>query len=171
MFRLFVFYVGGSMPGSNVELHDVRFAVGEKIEDCYDSLRAQWWGTPESLHLDCWGALESADGHDISLRPEPYEAGNRLYFVNLGGYRAGEFSELHKNVFVVAPNESKAKVNALKTILDWESHHKDYQYEIEHIHALDEALAAAELYIHLTPTDNPKPFTFETGYNPIGKAA
>jgi hypothetical protein len=28
----------------------MRFAVGERMEDYYESLRRQWWGTPESLH-------------------------------------------------------------------------------------------------------------------------
>jgi hypothetical protein len=48
--KLFAFYVGGETETSNTELHNMRFAVGERMEDCYESLRRQWWGTPESLH-------------------------------------------------------------------------------------------------------------------------
>ena len=70
------------------------------------------------------------DGHDIHLKNEPSDSENKLYFVNLGGYDRNEFTELHKNIFVVAPTASKAKVRALKQILDWESHHKDYQIRI-----------------------------------------
>jgi hypothetical protein len=50
--KLFMFYVGGNCGNSNVELHDVRFAIGDAPEDCYDDLRRQWWGDPKSLHLD-----------------------------------------------------------------------------------------------------------------------
>jgi hypothetical protein len=65
--KLFMFYVGGNCGNSNVELHDVRFAIGQTPEDCFEDLRRQWWGEPKSLHLDCWGAVEQADGYDIEL--------------------------------------------------------------------------------------------------------
>jgi hypothetical protein len=65
--KLFMFYVGGDCGNSNVELHDVRFSIGERPVDCFEDLRRQWWGEPKSLHLDCWGAVEQADGHDLEL--------------------------------------------------------------------------------------------------------
>jgi hypothetical protein len=91
--------------------------------------------------------------------------------VNLGGYDPNEFSELHKNVFVVAPTESKAKVKALKTILDWQSHHKDYLYDVEQAVNLSALAAEKSLYIHLEPTTTPEPFSFSCKYHPIGKKA
>lgn len=170
MNKLFVFYVGGSAPSSLIELHDVRFGVGETMEDTYDDLKASWWGTPDSLHLDCWGELTSADGHNVVLKTEPpAEDADKLWFVNLGGYDPGQFEELHKNVFVVAPNKSKAKVRALKTILDWKGHHKDGLFQIEHIHGVAGVAEKKGLYIHLEKTDAPVPFAFACGYKPIGK--
>src|SRR6202000_32331 len=65
--KLFMFYIGGNCGNSNIELHDVRFSIGESPEDCYDDLRRQWWGEPKSLHLDCWGIVEQADGYDVTL--------------------------------------------------------------------------------------------------------
>ena len=152
-----------------IELHDVRFAVAEKMEDTYEELRKSWWGKPESLHLDCWGVLRSADGYNIHLKPEKPEGDERLWFVNLGGYDPDEFSELHKNVFVVAPTESKAKVKALKTILDWKGHHKDEIYEVEKIYSVERAAREKSLYLHFEKTDTPLPFEFKCGYKPIGK--
>ena len=89
--KLFMFYVGGSCGGSNVELHDVRFSVGETAEACFDDLRRQWWGRPESLHLDAWGAIEQADGHDVEVTTDAAAstasgAGGRLFFANMRGY-------------------------------------------------------------------------------------
>ena len=85
--KLFMSYVGGSFRNSNTELHDVRFTVGEGIRDCYANLRAQWWGDPKSLHLDCWGEVNQADGYDIVLVSEPpASTDERLFFANLGGY-------------------------------------------------------------------------------------
>ena len=152
-----------------IELHDVRIFAAEKMEDAYDAIRRSWWGTPQSLHLDCWGELVSADGHDIYLKDKPSAGEDKLFFVNLGGYDPADFTELHKNVVVVAPNESKAKVRALKAILDWKSHHKDYMYEVENIFCLDAAAAEKKLFIHLEKTDSPRPFIFTCGYKPLGK--
>jgi Domain of Unknown Function (DUF1543) len=97
--KLFVFHVGGDCGNSNVELHDVRFSVGETAEDCFDDLRRQWWGEPKSLHLDAWGAVEQADGYDVELSAEPSKSAQaKLFFVNLGGYDPAEFTELQRNV-------------------------------------------------------------------------
>lgn len=167
--KLFMIYIGGKTKQAIIELHDMRFVIAENIEQTYDELRKGWWGEPETLHLDCWGAVESADGYNLRLKTIPSDSENKLYFVNLGGYSTEEFTELHKNVLVVAPTESKAKVRALKQILDWQSHHKDYQFEIEHLLALDQVAHEKNLYIHLEPTDNPVPFEFTAKYVPIGK--
>ena len=168
--KLFVIYIGGDTATSLVELHDMRFVVAETIEDTYPALKASWWGRPESLHIDNWGELTSADGHDIYLKPEPVPEGqDQLWFVNLGGYDPAEFTELHKNVFVVAPNASKAKVRALKMILDWDAHHRDYQFEVEKSFCVADAARVMGLHIHLVKTDTPSPFVFTAKYLPIGK--
>lgn len=165
--KLFAAYVGGKTANSNIELHDMRFSVGEAIEDCYEDLRKQWWGTPESLHLDCWGALEHADGYEVSLSSQPYAGKEKLYFLNLGAYDAAQFTELHHNVFVVAETESKAKVKALKQIIDWQARHMDNQIEIESAVCLNPLIEGRNLHIHLTQTDKGKPFEFICKYTPI----
>jgi len=169
--KLFVIYIGGTYEKAFIELHDMRFILAEKIEDTYDELKRTWWGTPESLHLDAWGALEYADGYNIVFKntPPSLDSENNLFFVNLGGYNDSEFTELHKNVFVVASNESKAKVRALKQILDWQSHHRDYQFELENIVNMSEFARVKDLYIHLVPTNEEKEFEFTCKYVPIGK--
>ncbi|WP_349678192.1 DUF1543 domain-containing protein, partial [Idiomarina abyssalis] len=37
--KLFLVYVGGTAPGANIELHDVRFVVGKRMEDTYPAIR------------------------------------------------------------------------------------------------------------------------------------
>ena len=165
--KIFAIYVGGKTENSNIEVHDMRFVVGQKIEDCYEQLRKQWWGTPQSLHIDCWGALEYVDGYKVSLKPEAYEGAEKLYFVNLGGYDLTLFTELHSNVFVVGETESKAKVRALKTILDWNAHHKDNQFEIEMAICLNQVVYEKGLHVHLEKSDISKPFEFTCRYLPI----
>lgn len=155
MLRIFVTYIGGSTKNSNIELHDIRFVLAERIEDTYETLRKEWWGTPSSLHLDCWMELTRADGYSIELKPTPpTDNSNKLYFVNLGGYDHAEFAEVHKNVFVVAENESKAKVKALKQALHWRAFHKDEMMDVEQTVCLSKQAKENSLYIHLTKIDD-----------------
>lgn len=169
--KLYMFYIGGNCGNSNIELHDVRFSIGETPEDCHADLREQWWGDPQSLHLDCWGAVEQADGFDIVLTKDGPQAGpDKLFFVNLGGYDPAEFSELHRNVLLVAPDAkaAKAKAKALSQIGSWSLPHKDNLFEVEK--AIDLA-ALLEVYgysLSLKPATKENPFMFVCDYLPIG---
>ncbi len=167
--KLFAFYIGGDAPNSNIELHDFRVIAATSFDECLPQIKQQWWGIPDSLHLDCWGELVHADGYDIVLKAEPYTGEEKLWFINLGGYMKNEFSELHKNVFIVAKREVQARAKALKEILDWDGHHKDCQFEVEKILNLDAVLPQG-LHLHLTPNPNGAEFAFACGYKPIGKA-
>jgi Domain of Unknown Function (DUF1543) len=166
--KLFMFYVGGDCGNSNIELHDVRFSVGETPEDCLDDLRQQWWGEAKSLHLDSWGAVEQADGFDIILSAEATgDVSDKLFFVNLGGYDPTDFGELHKNVLVVAPDIKLAKQKALTQIGHWEKPHKDRLFEIEKTLDISALMQRYGCQLTLRPAVTEKPFAFSCDYWPI----
>ena len=166
--KLFMFYVGGSCGNSNVELHDVRFSIGETPEDCHDDLRQQWWGDAESLHLDCWGAVEQADGFDVELTREIAPGStDRLFFVNLGGYDPREFSELHKNILLVAEDAIAAKAKALVQIGSWSLPHKDKLFEVEKAVDITASMQRYGYFLRLTKAVAEKPFKFVCDYLPI----
>ena len=169
--KLFAVYIGGEFKGANIELHDIRFVAGQSIEDTYDEIRRQWWGVPNSLHIDCWAELTRADGYRITLTQQPAPSGPKLFYVNLGGYDPEQFTELHRNMFVVAESESKAKVRALKTVRHWSAFHKDDMFEAEQLLALDSALAESPWYIHLEKIDDESPAPFVCQYKNIGRRA
>lgn len=129
--KLFAIYIGGEHPGANIEVHDMRFVVAPSIEQTYDALRRQWWGRPGSLHIDCWSEISHADGYDVSLQPTPFLGDARLYYVNLGGYDGIEFTEKHRNVFVVADTLAQAKTRAIKRARGWDAPHRDEMFEAE----------------------------------------
>jgi hypothetical protein len=168
--KLFMFYVGGRCKNSNIELHDMRFSIADSVEDCYPDLRAQWWGDPESLHLDCWGELKQVDGFDISISEEVsgQEFGN-VYFVNLGGIRFGEFSELHRNVLIVARDEAEAFARAKEQVSDWKIPHRDNLFELEQIVDLSKDVRDKGPNILLSPAAERGPFHYQTGFLPIGR--
>lgn len=168
--KLFMFYVGGNCGNSNVELHDVRFSIGETPDECRDDLRKQWWGDPKSLHLDCWGEVEQADGYDVAITRDPPRAGagaEKLFFVNLGGYDPEEFSELHKNILLVASNAKAATAKALTRIGNWALPHKDKVFEVEKTVDVTAMMERYGCSLTLTKASREKPFRFECDYVPI----
>lgn len=165
--KLFAIYIGGEMKGANIELHDIRFVAAETIIDTYPQLRQQWWGIPKSLHIDCWAAIESADGYEVTLRSEPFEGPEKLYYVNLGGYDKSEFLEKHRNAFVVATSVSEAKARAKKLAKGWDEPHRDDMYEAEQAFALDRSVADRRLFIHLKAAAGVVDFKFTCEYKRI----
>ncbi|MES2204358.1 MAG: DUF1543 domain-containing protein [Pseudomonadota bacterium] len=169
--NLFVIYIGGKHEQGTIELHDMRFVIANTIEETYDALRQSWWGTPDSLHLDAWGILHSADGYDVYISDQPSEATTeKLYFVNLGGYDSKQFTELHENVFVVAQNDAEAKQKAVQQVQHWQVPHRDNLFEVENIMHLNDFVAQdKKYYVRLKKSLAPKPFEFTCLYTPIGE--
>jgi len=166
MSKIFMFYLGGSAPGANIEVHDVQFAVGECPEDTFPALRERWFGDKASLHLDAYSEINWADGHDVFLSAEPTAHKEKLYFVNMGAYLANEFHELHRFALFVAENEKLAREKARSALLnDAMEQHKDNQM------AVDECLQLSELeglHVHLRPNPGTRPFRADWhGYRPI----
>ena len=95
---LFLVVLGGRAEKANVELHDVRWGVGSKIEDTFNNLRKNWFGSIDGLHIDSFKKIEYIDGYKINLKNfEKNKIKNKqssnqinpqknLWFVNIGGY-------------------------------------------------------------------------------------
>ena len=167
MTKLFAISIGGEHPQANIELHDMRFVVAASILETHDEVRRQWWGTPDSLHVDCWAEIDHADGYDVTLRLEPFAGEEKLFYVNLGGYDASEFLEKHRNVFVVARTLADAKVRALAAGRGWKDLHRDDLYEAEQAYCLDRAVGEQRLHIHLTPSAPARALAFTCKYTPL----
>ena len=165
--KLFAIYIGGEHPGANIKVHDIRFIVAPTIKATHPALLAQWWGKPGSLHIDCWSEIAHADGHGVSLRPEPFAGKQKLYYVNLGGYDGVSFAEQHHNMFVVAPSLAAAKARAIQFAPAWSDLHRDDLYEAEQAFCLDDAAQGQRLHIHLTPSPLTGDPAFTCRYTPI----
>src|SRR5882724_10280083 len=102
--KLFAVYLGGRADGCNIELHDVVFVVGPSIEATYSLLAKKWFGNLQGFHIDSYVELQNIDGYKIELSKEPSKEDSlkKLYFINLGAYKPGEFTEYHQSAFYVA---------------------------------------------------------------------
>ena len=147
---LFLVVIGGKAPKANIELHDVRWVVGSKIEDTFDSLRISWFGSPEGLHIDSYKKIKSVDGYKINLiniEEDKFKKNNldedsknkkKLWFVNLGGYEKNSMQEKHEFGLVVAKNSRDAKkIAKSKWLLGFTKIHKDNLFSFEIISDVD----------------------------------
>ena len=122
-------------------------------------------GNSKSLHLDCWGAVDQADGYDIALGPVRSEQSEmKLFFLNLGGYDPDSFGELHRNVLIVATDVKAAIVRSLGQVRPWLSPHRDKAFEVEKSLNLSETLFDREIALTLTPAVTIRPFRFTSRY-------
>ena len=54
--------LGGTHPKARIELHDVVFAWGGRLDEIHPELRAQWFGAPRGVHVDSWMEVDGIDG-------------------------------------------------------------------------------------------------------------
>src|SRR5436190_16812476 len=129
----FALYLGGRAPRANPELHDMVFATGTGIEDCYEQILEKWFGTPGDVHIDSWLELDIVDGWRVNLSRTAPAPGLKLFFVNLGAYRDGEFTEAHAVGFYVATDALEAKKRALAELFKtgFTERHKDDLLDID----------------------------------------
>ena len=135
---LFLVVLGGMADKANVELHDVRWVIGSKIEDTFEVLRSDWFGTIEGLHIDSYKKITFVDGYKIKLKNIDNEKlinnkfhnekipQKNLWFVNIGGYDPSSMQEKHEFGLVVAKNSLEAKNKAKSKWLNgYKKKHKD----------------------------------------------
>lgn len=70
----------------------------------------------DKVHIDAWMKVQQVNGYNVVLsnKSETHNQNDlKLYFVNLGGYKTGEFEEYHKKLFVVANGVSDVKAQIL----------------------------------------------------------
>ncbi|KEA52088.1 hypothetical protein DT73_14390 [Mangrovibacter sp. MFB070] len=165
--NLFMFYVGGNAGKSNIEVHDIQFAVANDPKDAWPALRKAWFGDRNKIHIDGYARITWVDGYAVTLSTEPPQSAEKLFFVNVGGYRADTLAELHEFDLFVARNAPDARKKALQTLLcGAEQQHKDNLKDVDDCLLLEKV---GELFIHLTPCTTGQQYRPEwQGYQPIG---
>lgn len=148
--KLFAVYLGGTVAKGRIEVHDVQFVAGARIEDCYQDLLANWFGDLKGMHLDSVLHLDIVDGYQIVLTDALVDnQGHALYYVNLGAYQPGVFGEYHEHVFLVARSAKEAKIRAKERIQHLAKPHKDALVDVDDCIELSQANG---LRIQLVPS-------------------
>lgn len=116
MAKLYMLLIGASPKGRNIEQHDIFFGIGENIRDILPLAADFWPEAGSTLHLDAWREVTKVDDFKIEVLLEK-DAHNdaQLFFINLGGYKAGEFEEFHYKMLAVGVDKGAAVKQSKET--------------------------------------------------------
>ena len=166
---LYLVVLGGRAKKANIELHDVRWVVGSKIEDTYDTLWKDWFGSLKGLHIDSYKKIKYLDGYKINLRnvenlkinkrfPNKSNTKKNLWFVNIGGYDPTSMQEKHEFGLVAASNKIEAKnIAKSRWLIGCKKKHNDDIASIEMLINCDDCEQIKKIdnwEIELTPDKN-----------------
>ena len=167
---LYLVVLGGRAEKANIELHDVRWVIGSKIEDTFDTLRKGWFGSQKGLHIDSYKKIKYVDGYKINLiyfekdkidmkqLAKKNKAKPRLWFVNIGGYNSNSMLEKHEFGLVAASTKLEAKnIAKSKWLIDCKKKHTDDLASLEMIISCDDCEQIKKVgnwQIELTPDNN-----------------
>ncbi|WP_299250335.1 DUF1543 domain-containing protein [uncultured Cytophaga sp.] len=110
--KLFMLLLGCKPEGRNVEQHDVFFGIGTSLKGLVPAIKAFWPEGKKGIHIDAWREVTRVQNYVIRPRLKTdvleKQGALKLFFINLGGYRRGEFEELHYKILVVAKDSAGA---------------------------------------------------------------
>ena len=108
--KLFMVLVGATPKGRHTEQHDVFFGIGESLSSLVPAILAFWPEANGRVHIDAWREVTYVDGHAVRVRSrgEAITGAGKLYFINLGGYKPGEFEEYHYKTIIAGPDKGAA---------------------------------------------------------------
>jgi len=166
--KLFAVLLGGMAEGCNIELHDVQFVVTDTIENAYSELLDKWFGKKDKMHIDSYIILDVVDGYKVNLSKEKTDQKEKLFFINMGAYEDGVFSELHQIKFMVDNAKITVKKRAKESMLNGKvSVHTDDLFEVDdciHLDSID------GWNIHLYSTSQRENLNPVNGYHPLPKS-
>jgi len=147
--ELYMVIIGGKPAGRYTEQHDVFFGVAETLKDLVPQMHAFWPELRNELHIDSWRKVTRVGNYHIKIvsKDQAIIKGDKLFFVNLGGYKPGDMEEYHYKHLVVAADIGKATQMAKRTPF-WKEHdasHIDDKFlvDVDDIYEVSDLLGTA----------------------------
>ena len=147
--KLFFVILGGTPTGRFTEQHDVFFGIGNSLGELLPDMEKFWPNT--KLHIDSWREITHVDGYQVKIipkKPTTTRPTQKLFFLNLGGYKPGDMEEYHYKLLCVANEKGdaikQAKQSAfyMHTGFKGATSHIDDKYgiDVDDIHEIAEIL-------------------------------
>lgn len=151
--KLFFVLLGCTPQGRNTEQHDVFFGIGDSLNDLVPQFNDFWPEAADRLHIDSWREVTQVNGYSIRIIPKKASAdrsANRLFFLNLGGYKPNDLEEYHYKYLSVAEDKGKAIREVKETAFykhmgfaGANSHIDDkYGVDVDDVHEINDILPA-----------------------------
>lgn len=124
--KLYMVLLGCTPKGRVTEQHDVFFGIGTTLSALIPQMNAFWPEAKGKLHIDAWREVKIVSNFSIEIVSKNSDDSNtnNLYFLNLGGYKRGEFEEYHYKMLSVTPTLAKSIKESKKTVF-----YKHYGFE------------------------------------------
>jgi hypothetical protein len=116
--KLFMILLGATPKGRNIEQHDIFFGIGPSVKSLLSEMTAFWPEAKDKIHVDAYRIVNKVGNYKVevvSKEAAVKEDLRSLFFLNLGGYKQGEFEELHYKMLVVATEKAAAIKEAKET--------------------------------------------------------
>ena len=183
--KLFMLILGCRPANRLTEQHDIFFGIGYNLKDLVPAMFQFWPEAKQKIHIDAWREVTQADGYTVQIIPRQdatQSAKTKLFFINLGGYKPGEFEEYHYKMLVAADDKGTAIKKSKETAFykhtgfaGATSHIDDkYGVDIDDLHEIPDILSdnfKKKYSIQLTPTIAVKEDELHIGYLPLSKLA
>ncbi|MES2809559.1 MAG: DUF1543 domain-containing protein [Bacteroidota bacterium] len=184
--KLYMLLLGSKAPGRHVEQHDFFFGVAHSLAELVPAIKVFWRGAVGNLHIDGWREVNMVDGYDIkvSLKDEAsVPSDHKLFFINLGGYTAGQLEEQHYVILSVKNDRGQAiqdakkaaffKSNTIAGVKGANAHIDDkYGIDVDDIYKIEEMLPAAhkdKYHIEIAPGSGLQEDQVHLGYFRLDK--
>ncbi len=150
--KLFMVLIGCKPKGRHTEQHDIFFGIADQIRDLIPEMIAFWPEAEGEMHVDGWREVTQVDGLDVHVverKAADYPTTHKLFFINLGGYKKGEFEEFHYKMLAAATEKADAIKEAKKTAFFKHTHfegansHVDDKYgiDVDDLYKIEELLS------------------------------
>ena len=172
--------LGATPPGRLTEQHDIFFGISTDIKLLKPDMYA-FWHDAGQLHIDSWRTVTHVNGYAISAVPKELHTPTeeKLFFLNLGGYKPGDLEEYHYKMLVVAKTMAEAVKASKQTIFykhygfrGAESHiDEKYALDVDDMHKVEDILPESfkqQYALQITQTDSLTEDELHIGYVKLG---
>lgn len=120
MQKLYMLILGATPPGRHIEQHDVFFGIATSVKELIPAIIAHWPEAKGQIHIDAWREVTNVNGYAIKVVAKQdvvkkETEGTHLFFLNLGGYKQGEFEEYHYKMLAACNDKGLAVTEAKNT--------------------------------------------------------
>ncbi|HYC29281.1 MAG TPA: DUF1543 domain-containing protein [Chitinophagaceae bacterium] len=175
--KLFMLLLGCKPSGRHTEQHDIFFGIANNLPELKPSILNFWPEANEKIHIDAWREVNYVDNHLITPILQPQQPGNKLFFLNLGGYKPNDFEEYHYKVLTVADGQTAAIATAKRTLFfkhfdipNGHSHIDDkYGIDVDDLYNVEDILPQGSYHLQVTPDNSGMQDELHIGYLKLSK--